>query len=231
MDMCLGLILVDFSGLIPSSKQLDCPISPESTLQWLGLTDFGNPAIQDSMGILSLYVMNSNIWVPFCDTTKQVTNASDGFFITAVFESNQSVRGVRCKGSMYPGFIPRPTQSEIHLEAAFAEMDTEKAQLEANLFTWSSLNVENVERKYKENAMKLFSLACQNNLDLRAFELMTMLNNPVLVTLAMKYATNADKKRLAEKLLSLASTLRQSSAETPATNQNFVLDIHYLRMN
>lgn len=59
---------------------------------------------------------------------------------------------------MYPGFTPRPTLSELPLEPPFAEMTTEKSQLEANLFTWSTLRVESIEKKFKETALKAFAV-------------------------------------------------------------------------
>lgn len=65
---------------------------------------------------------------------------------------------MRCRGSTYPGFIPRPVLSELPLQPPFAEIDTEKAQLEANLFMWSNLQVEGVEKKFKEAALKSFAV-------------------------------------------------------------------------
>lgn len=93
----------------------------------------------------------------------QRKNPSDGFFVTAVYETLQSVRGIRCKGSMYPSFTPRPNLSELPIEPLFIEMATEKSQLEANLFTWSTLRVENVEKKSKETALKTFAVRIELN--------------------------------------------------------------------
>lgn len=78
--------------------------------------------------------------------------------MTAVFESNQMVRGVRCKGSAYPGFVPRPTLCEIPLEPPFVEMSTEKSQMEANLYTWRILQVEDVDKKFVETGLRTFGV-------------------------------------------------------------------------
>lgn len=85
---------------------------------------------------------------------------SDGFFITAVFESYQAVGGIKCKGSIYPSFTPRPTMCELPLEPPFAEMTTEKAQMEANLFAWTNLQVggDNVDKRIKETGLKTFAV-------------------------------------------------------------------------
>lgn len=68
------------------------------------------------------------------------------------------IRGIRCRGSTYPGFIPRPVMSELPILPPFAELETEKAQLEANLFMWSNLQVAGVEKKFKETALKSFAV-------------------------------------------------------------------------
>lgn len=59
---------------------------------------------------------------------------------------------------MYPGFTPRPIETEIELLPPFTEISTEKSQLEANLFMWSNLQIENTEKKFKETALKTFAV-------------------------------------------------------------------------
>ncbi|KAK9692495.1 Minichromosome loss protein, Mcl1, middle region [Popillia japonica] len=204
-DQCISMMLVRFEGLSVLNKNMPCPLQPESNLFWLGFSDVGTPASLDSNGMLYLFPLASNIWIPFCDTTKQRKGISDGFFVTAVFESCQNVRGIRCKGSNYPGFVPRPTLSELPLEPPFIEIATEKSQMEANLFMWKVLQVEDVDKKFVETGLKTFVLACKNNLDLRALELIEMLENPQILSLALKYAAKLDKRRMVEKLTELAS--------------------------
>ena len=91
-----------------------------------------------------------------CYVILQRVGLVDGFFVTAVFESNQTVRGIRCKGANYPGFIPRPLLSELPLQPLFMQSLTEKSQMDANLFTWLTLHVENAEKRLKETALKSF---------------------------------------------------------------------------
>nr|XP_023016671.1 WD repeat and HMG-box DNA-binding protein 1 [Leptinotarsa decemlineata] len=138
---------------------------------------------------------------------------ADGFFVTAVFESYQAVGGIKCKGSVYPSFTPRPTMCEIPLEPPFAESMTEKTQMEMNLFTWSTLQVSDVDKKFKETAMKTFALACRNNLDERALEFMEVLSNPQLIALSLKYASKLDRRRLVEKLMDLATKIADDTED------------------
>lgn len=79
--------------------------------------------------------------------------------MTTVFESYQAVGGIKCKGSMYPGFTPRPTMCELLLEPPFAEVTTEKTQMEMNIFTWSMLQVSDIDKKFKETALKTFAVS------------------------------------------------------------------------
>lgn len=48
---------------------------------------------------------------------------------------------------------------EIALEPPFAESNTEKTQMEMNLFTWSTLQVGNVDKKFKETGLKTFAVS------------------------------------------------------------------------
>lgn len=42
------------------------PLSPKSTLKWVGFSDQFNPCSVDSEGILSLFVSSSGLWKPIC---------------------------------------------------------------------------------------------------------------------------------------------------------------------
>lgn len=79
--------------------------------------------------------------------------------MTVVYESLLTVRGIRCRGSMYPTFTPRPAQMELPLQPPFAEISTEKTLLESNLFMWSNLQVERDEKKFKEAVFKTFAVS------------------------------------------------------------------------
>lgn len=99
---------------------------------------------------------------------------------------------------------------ELTLEPMFASVSNDKCEMEANLFTWSTLNVNNVGKKYKETALKTFALACRNDFDQRAIELMEILSNPQLIQLAVKYAGKLEKHRLVENLLDLVERLQST---------------------
>ncbi|KAL1505330.1 hypothetical protein ABEB36_004921 [Hypothenemus hampei] len=211
-DQCINVKLFRIEGISIQCYDLGAALGPESTLYWLGFSDIGTPGMMDSLGMINLYPFKCNTWIPFCDTTRHKSSPGDNFFLTAIFESYQAIGGIRCKGTVYPGFVPRPTICELPIEPPFAESSTEKTQLEMNMFTWSILNVTDTERKYKEAALKLFALACKNDLDQRALELMQIIGDKRLLDLSLKYTTKLNKKRLAEKLMDLAGKLQEDGS-------------------
>lgn len=88
----------------------------------------------------------------------QTKSPADGFFVTTVYESLQTIRGVICKGGMFPGFTPRPTQSEHPLQPPFLELSSERVTFETSLFTNSMFQTENAEKKLKEAGLKAFAV-------------------------------------------------------------------------
>jgi len=84
------------------------------------------------------------------------------------------------------------------------------------------LRVENVQKQIKETILKIFALACKNDLNQRALELMEMMADPQLITLATKYATKLNKQRLAEKLIEIASSLQDDDHEDFSFNQSSI---------
>lgn len=48
------------------------PLTPKSTLKWIGFSDQFNPCALDSEGILSLFVSSSGLWKPICYVDAQV---------------------------------------------------------------------------------------------------------------------------------------------------------------
>jgi chromosome transmission fidelity protein 4 len=206
-DQNINIKLIKFTGLSMESRDINAALGPESTLSWVGFSDVGTPAMMDSLGMLSLHPISCNLWIPFCDTTKEFKSPSDNFFVTAVEESHQTLMGIKCRGTVYPSFTPKPTIAELKLEPPFAESTTDKTQLEMNLFSWSNLQVGDVDSRFTETGLKTFALACKNDLDQRAVELMEIVAKPHLLNLCTKYAMKLHKKLLAEKLMELAAKL------------------------
>ncbi|XP_044753645.1 WD repeat and HMG-box DNA-binding protein 1 isoform X1 [Coccinella septempunctata] len=219
-NICFKHIRLDAMSF--QGQDLGGTLGPQSTLLWMGFSDSGTPGVLDSCGLLHMHPLHCNTWIPFCNVNKHKKGLSDAFFVTAILESNQTLCGIKCRGTMYPAVTPRPTMCEVPLEAPFAEMTTEKGQMESSMFTWSALEIPNTEKKLKETALKTFALACKTNLDQRAQEVMEILANPGIINLAIKYASKLDKKRLVERLTDLVARLADQESETATVNDNEV---------
>ncbi|XP_071453282.1 WD repeat and HMG-box DNA-binding protein 1 [Hetaerina americana] len=207
------------------------PLSQKSTLTWIGFTDEGSVASQDSLGVVRLLFVprsdkrtgyhNAASWVPVCKTNANLKNKYDHYFILGLSEKYQNIRCVLCKGSHYPQTTPRPSVVEIPMQMPLCEAQSEKSQHEekfwrAQLF---SRNIEmmskqdesymfekdDLERTLKETVMKLFALACRGDLDFRAVELCKMMPSSQVVMLAEKYASKLGKQHLADRINSVAT--------------------------
>lgn len=141
-----------------NSKEISIPLTPTSSLIWLGFTDKGSIATYDSTGILRLCNMKNFLWIPMFDASVHAKGACDTYFITEVNESLQTVSVIHCKGTMYPATTPRPILLELPLQALLCELNTDKTQMEEKLFRWSQSDVELSEKSRKEIAIKLFAV-------------------------------------------------------------------------
>lgn len=66
------LIIKFYIGTSVDSRDIGSALGPGATLQWLGFSDMGTPAMMDSLGMLSMFPPSCNIWIPYCDTTRHV---------------------------------------------------------------------------------------------------------------------------------------------------------------
>ena len=103
------------------------PLSPKSTLKWLGFSDEGTPCSYDSAGILQALGHDYKHWMVLCDTKNQRKSTSDNYFIVGLSETNQNIRCIFCRNSHYPLLINNPTVIEIPLKMPVCEMEDVKS--------------------------------------------------------------------------------------------------------
>lgn len=137
-------------------KYLPVPLTPESTLSWIGFSDKGSICTYDSTGVLRQYNTSNGAWIPIFDASGHVRGASDTYFIVAVLESSQILNAIHCKGAIYPATTPRPVLLELPLQSLLCEITTDKSQLEDKIFRWSQTQTDNSETMFKETVIKLF---------------------------------------------------------------------------
>lgn len=209
----MSVLLVQTIGLSLRCRDVKVALTPGAKLAWIGYTDRGSPVTCDSMGMVRIFSMRSNLWFPVCDTSTHTKGASDSFFIVEVSESTQIVRAILCRGAAYPFTTPRPMVNELKMQLPSCDIENEQTQLEEELVRYSNFDVEGAEKVLKENALKLFSLACRSEMEARAKELIEMIASPSLLPLAIKYASKLGRMHLAEKLGELLPQFEEKERE------------------
>ncbi|XP_059614227.1 WD repeat and HMG-box DNA-binding protein 1 [Phlebotomus argentipes] len=224
-DQHLSAILINALGLQLRSRDVRLSISPKSRLTWLGFTDAGSPASFDSAGMLRIFSKSANLWYPVCDLKEHTKGASDTFYIVEVSEEKQLVRTILCRGLSYPLTSPRPVVMEIPLQMPLCEIEAEKSTWEDALVRQAAFAVENREKLMRETAIKLFALACRNEMEARASDLIEMIGCPQLVPLAAKYANKLGRIHLAEKLGQMLPQIQELEREREKENRSSSPDI------
>ncbi|XP_063231056.1 WD repeat and HMG-box DNA-binding protein 1 isoform X3 [Bacillus rossius redtenbacheri] len=196
------------------SKWQPLPLTPRSTLQWLGYSDEGSPCLHDSSGSVRI-LSPRGYWLPVLHTSALVKGKSDHYFVLGASEAAQNVRAVLCKGARYPPTTPRPPVLELPLKLALADVATERGQLEDVLWrsTLGAVAVPTAERgpllqSAKEASLKLFAMACRAEQQARALELCRLTADPQVVQLAIKYASKLGKTQLVDRIAGLDASLR-----------------------
>lgn len=212
-DQQISMLLVQTIGLSLRCRDVKVALTPGAKLAWIGYTDRGSPAACDSMGMVRIFSMRSNLWIPVCDTSTHTKGASDSFFIVEVSESTQIVRAILCRGATYPFTTPRPMVNELKMQLPACDIENEQTQLEEELVRYSTFDVDGAEKILKENALKLFSLACRSEMEARAKELIEMIASPSLLPLAIKYASKLGRMHLSEKLGELLPQFEEKAKE------------------
>ena len=71
-NQSLSLLWIRICGPNLRSHTLQVPLSPASTLMWLGFSDLGSPIILDSEGIINIYDKKASLWRVASNTNRQV---------------------------------------------------------------------------------------------------------------------------------------------------------------
>jgi len=196
------------------------PVSPDSELFWIGISDTMLPVSTDSLGIVRM--LYGRGWYVICDTKSQIKGKSDTFFVTCIDHKDYQIRGIKCRGSRYPQTLPKPSPSSIPIELPFC-ITGERGGYEQRLMQSLLLapvlsNDPEAEASAKTTElqcyMKLFALACRSDQDHRAIELCKLMPNLEAVQMAIQYASQMKKKHLVEKLGEVALNLEVAEQKT-----------------
>lgn len=231
-DQCLGTILMTVEGKrrnILNGEPL--PLSPKSTLAWMGFSAEGTPFHMDSLGIVRMFNRNFGPnWIQVANTKSHTKGKSDHYWIVGVNENPQQLRCIPCKGSRYPPTLPRPAVSVLPFQLPLCEMHTEKSQYEETFFRthlfanhfdhWTSQGFEfdsglkhEALKPSQEALMKLFALSARSEREFRALEVCEMMPDEHTLQLAIKYASRLKHIQLAERISELAMRKSEETAQ------------------
>lgn len=157
-DQHISMMLIETIGLSLRCSDVKIALTPKSKLTWIGCSDNGSPVTCDTYGMLRMYSIRSNHWIPVCDTSLHTKGASDGYFIIEVSEATQVVRAILCRGSSYPLTTPKPMISELQMQLPVCDIEAEQSQLEETLIRLSTFFTNDKEKQIKEIALKLFAV-------------------------------------------------------------------------
>ncbi|XP_050526875.1 WD repeat and HMG-box DNA-binding protein 1 [Daktulosphaira vitifoliae] len=181
------------------------PLTPKSTLRWIGFSDYGSLCILDSIG--TLQILLKSYWTPLCYVDNSWKDSTNHYFIIGVSEARQDIRCILCKGSYYPSTTPHPFLNEIPWQIPLCDINQEKGEFEEKY--WRShialeILPENDGQQYRKEFMtmflKLFALACKSGHNMRALDLCKLIKSEQSLNLALKYAMRIGNSNLCEKI-------------------------------
>ncbi|KAH6599746.1 hypothetical protein BASA50_002771 [Batrachochytrium salamandrivorans] len=223
-NQCLSFILMDLEkrSTVYSGR---LPISPSSTLEWVGFSDTMIPVSYDSKGILrGMFLHNDAAWVPLLDANVVRGTKQDHYWALGLV-GNQFMCVV-CKTGKVPDF-PKPIINEIPLKIPFAQPDLPSAQLEESLFqkkmflghqmAQNPTNMDDYSDDEGEGndaylhdklaldkiVLKLIHAACLSERVQRALDLCTLLHSMKSLDGAIKLAVHLHLPSLAARVNSL----------------------------
>lgn len=71
-DQHMSMLLLQTIGLSIKSRDVRLPLTAGGKLKWIGFSDCGSPVCYDSMGMIRMFNVKSNYWMPILDTSINV---------------------------------------------------------------------------------------------------------------------------------------------------------------
>ncbi|KAI8894986.1 hypothetical protein BC833DRAFT_623442 [Globomyces pollinis-pini] len=240
----LGYILIDVL-LNKTLVNAKLPISPYSTLTWLGFSDIGIPLTYDSAGILrGLFVHSDNSWTPIFDSklVEGVSGTNLSYWPVGVTETNFLC--VICRGEQTPVF-PKPVINDFPLTIPFAQFDSERVKMEERIAKGrlileqhrnldeqveSNMGLIRQEAQLDRLSIQLIASACKAEQSQRVIDLVTCCYNLKTFDAAIKLASYNHLPALAERLSAMKEAkYKQLEAINSMNEEESMGHYHYQR--
>jgi WD40 repeat protein len=231
-------------------KKDELPISQNSTLEWIGFTEYGIPATYDSEGVGRILVKHIDYqWIPVIDTSSINKSKDDEPIATQISETKYWVvsmteKHLLCvilKGSDHYLQFQKPIVSEINLQVPLLQLETQDGIFEERIYrTKLFMNInrdknneiidEDVEDpKYAKEDLELDKLlltlimnSCKEGNIQRALDLTSSLRLTASVEKAVLIAIRFRLSSLAERiqLIQEAKEKKQKERELKKISKN-----------
>jgi len=245
-DQSLEYMLYDADNFKVIKKD-ELPISQNSTLEWIGFTEYGIPATYDSEGVGRILVKHLDYqWIPVIDTSNLNKNKDEDFITNQLSETKYWAVGmtekhllcVILKGSDHYLQFQKPIVSEINLQVPFLQLETQDGMLEERIFrTKLFMNIKHDKNnevidddvedpKYAKENLELDKLlltlimnACKEGNIQRALDLTSSLRLIASVEKAVLIAIRFHLSSLAERI-QLIQEAKQTKQKERELNKN-----------
>ncbi|KAG8694965.1 hypothetical protein FRC09_009480 [Ceratobasidium sp. 395] len=215
-----SLVAVDGFDLVQEGR---LPIPKGETLQWIGITTEGSPAMSDSAGVL--YVLDrfrrptQARWIPILDTVTLPRRVGKDESYWPVGLSNSHFHCLILKGrEAEPGF-PRPLVQDLEIRTPLLIAEQESGEQEEQLFreTLQLVALQDAQLHEEDEAeeitrskltidklvLQLINGACKSGHHARAIDLASMLRSTDSLDKAAKIAEFYRLRGLQERFVSL----------------------------
>jgi chromosome transmission fidelity protein 4 len=196
------LCIAETSSYVPKINVVDLPLSPGSTLKWMGYSPSGVLSTYDSIGILRVAVSSSMTWIPALDTKSDLSSKHDTYFGVGLSESPEEFRCILCKGTPYPPVQPRPVMISVPLKIPVCEVATERGQLEEEFIRSVSL-APSEHTMLAKTLTKMFAMSCKCGRKRRALDVARLFPNWQMLELPMTYCRKNQLHALCDKISQL----------------------------
>lgn len=222
------------------------PVSDDTTVTWLGFSEYGVPAFYDDTGVVHILNHYRRIdqgqWVPILDTNVLDSDKDTPPTYWPVGLSDEAFTCIRCrKGESEPSF-PKPFVTELPFKMPTLYQETEageaeEAWLREKIMTGLSKDeklASSLERPNKTVArrevemdmlvLKMIGFACKSGFAQKAMDLTAMLCNSSSVDRAVKIAYHYKLQQLTERMQKLREVMVRAEEDGHSDAENVMAD-------
>ncbi|KAG0380187.1 hypothetical protein BGX24_009701 [Mortierella sp. AD032] len=211
------------------------PVSDDTTVTWLGFSEFGAPAFYDDSGVVHILNHYRRIdqgqWVPILDTAFLETTSDNHPTYWPVGLTDETLTCIKCRsGETEPSF-PKPFVTELPLKMPTLYQDTDTGVVEeewlrqkillglskdeklASSVDRPSISVARREIEMDKLVLKMVRYACQAGSAQKSLDLTAMLCNSRSVDSAVKIAHHYKLSQLTERLQKLSEIMARAEED------------------